>query len=59
MGDKTMEEIMKKFFRKGEVGDWKNHLRGRVLEEFDSWTEKNLEGTDINLTFQLQASPGQ
>jgi hypothetical protein len=30
---------MKKFFRKGEVGDWKNHLHGEVLKQFDEWSK--------------------
>ena len=34
------------FFRKGTIGDWKNHdLDG---EKFDAWIEENLKGTDID-----------
>ena len=55
MGNQAMEEVMKKFFRKGVVGDWKQHLRGQDLEEFDSWITRNAEGSGIELTFQLDS----
>jgi hypothetical protein len=50
-GNPEMEQIMLKFFRKGEVGDWKNHLDEKDMEEWDSWIEANLKGSDIKLTF--------
>ncbi len=43
---------MTKFFRKGEVGDWKNYFTGEKLEEWDEWIQKNLEGTDIKIAFE-------
>ena len=51
-GNPEMEKVMQKFFRKGEVGDWKNHLTGNDLEEWDSWIEANIKGIDIKLTFE-------
>ena len=51
-GNPEMEKVMQKFFRKGEVGDWKNHLAGNDLEEWDSWIEANIKGTDIKLKFE-------
>jgi hypothetical protein len=43
---------MKRFFRKGQVGDWKNYFEGQKLEEWNGWIAKNLEGTDIKITFE-------
>jgi len=40
------------FFRKGQVGDWKNHFQGDKLQKWDSWIAKNLEGTDIEMNFE-------
>ena len=40
------------FFRKGEVGDWKNFFEGENLENWDKWIAKNLEGSDIQFNFQ-------
>eukprot|EP00095_Tigriopus_kingsejongensis_P010107 snap_masked-scaffold152_size304267-processed-gene-1.5 protein:Tk10107 transcript:snap_masked-scaffold152_size304267-processed-gene-1.5-mRNA-1 annotation:"hypothetical protein DAPPUDRAFT_49070" len=37
------------FFRKGQVGDWKNYFEGEKLVEWDQWIQKSLEGTDIEL----------
>ncbi len=45
-------QAMTRFFRKGEVGDWKNYFTGEKLKEWDEWIEKNLEGTDIKITFE-------
>ncbi|XP_071550622.1 sulfotransferase 1A1-like [Panulirus ornatus] len=30
------------FFRKGEVGDWKERLSAEMVEEIDQWIQKNL-----------------
>ena len=43
---------MDKFFRKGEVGDWKNYFQGEKLKEWDEWIAKNLEGSGIRFNFQ-------
>jgi hypothetical protein len=43
---------MTKFFRKGEVGDWKNYFCGEKLEEWDQWIKTHLDGTDIKITFE-------
>eukprot|EP00095_Tigriopus_kingsejongensis_P004143 maker-scaffold703_size109190-snap-gene-0.16 protein:Tk04143 transcript:maker-scaffold703_size109190-snap-gene-0.16-mRNA-1 annotation:"sulfotransferase 1a1-like" len=38
-----------KFFRKGQVGDWKNYFQGEKLVEWDQWIKDNLAASDIVL----------
>uniref|UniRef100_A0A2P2LLW4 Sulfotransferase n=1 Tax=Rhizophora mucronata TaxID=61149 RepID=A0A2P2LLW4_RHIMU len=40
------------YFRKGEVGDWKNHLTPQMIECLDRVTEQKFAGS--GLTFQRQ-----
>ena len=47
-----MSKKMAQFFRKGVIGDWKNHFAGEKLEEWDAWIQRNLEGTDIKMVFE-------
>ncbi|KAJ8968176.1 hypothetical protein NQ314_002435, partial [Rhamnusium bicolor] len=35
------------FMRKGEVGDWKNHMSREMSNRFDEWIEKNNVGTGL------------
>ena len=42
-----------KFMRKGETGDWKNHLSAEQLERIVQWEEKYLSGTDLKFVYQL------
>ena len=42
-----------KFMRKGETGDWKNHLSATQLERIVKWEEKHLSGTDLEFVYQL------
>ena len=40
----------KKFFRKGQIGDWKNHFTESELEKWDLWiqnNQNNLEGLEF------------
>ncbi|XP_037089359.1 sulfotransferase family cytosolic 1B member 1-like [Pollicipes pollicipes] len=41
------------FMRKGQTGDWKNHLSDETSQEMDRWMEENLHGT--GLTFVAEA----
>jgi len=41
-----------KFYRKGEVGDWKNYFEGEKLEKWNTWIARNLEATDIDFHFE-------
>ncbi|KAH1092132.1 hypothetical protein J1N35_019389 [Gossypium stocksii] len=36
------------FFRKGEVGDWINHLSPEMVEKLNQITEQKLQGTGFN-----------
>ena len=40
------------FFRKGEVGDWKNHLKEEKLKEWDAWVANGLDGYNIKFKFE-------
>ena len=50
--DKEMSKTMQQFFRKVQIGDWKNYFSGEKLEEWDAWISQNLEGTDIKMVFE-------
>ena len=48
-----MESSVGKFMRKGETGDWKNHLSDDQLQRIIQWERKNLEGTDLEFEYEL------
>ena len=50
--DSAMSKSMDHFFRKGEIGDWKNYFSGEKLDEWDTWINQNLEGTNIKMVFE-------
>ena len=41
------------FMRKGETGDWRNHLTEIQLEKMTSWENTQLEGSDLKFTYEL------
>ena len=41
------------FMRKGETGDWRNHLTEKQLERMMSWEKKQLAGSDLQFTYVL------
>ena len=40
---------MKKFVRKGQVGDWKNYFTEENCQIWDDWIKRNLHDTNIIL----------
>ena len=42
-----------KFMRKGETGDWKNHLSEEQVRRIQLWEEKYLEGSDLKFVYEL------
>ena len=42
------------FMRKGQTGDWRNHLTDDQLQRMICWEKKNLEGSDLEFVFHLQ-----
>ena len=43
------------YFRKGEVGDWKNHLTLEMATRLDQITEQKLNGSGLTLHFSSNA----
>ena len=41
------------FMRKGETGDWKNHLSAEQVRRISEWEKKHLEGTDLEFVYEL------
>ncbi len=41
--------IYRRFFRRGEVGDWRNddYFCAEALDRWDAWIADNVRGTDI------------
>ncbi|XP_071171129.1 sulfotransferase 1C2-like [Mytilus edulis] len=42
-----------KLYRKGAVGDWKNHFTVAQNEQFEDLLEKKMNGEDVNYTYEL------
>lgn len=47
MGKNYFQKMGYHFIRKGEVGDWRNHMSEEMSKRFDEWIEKNTHGTDL------------
>merc|ERR1712215_67790 len=41
------------FMRKGETGDWKNHLTETQLKVMEVWEKEQLAGTDLQFAYNL------
>jgi len=59
--DDVLETIRKKvkgiekasFMRKGEVGDWENHLTKEQVERMQQWEERELSGSDFTFEYKI------
>ncbi|KAL9237879.1 hypothetical protein vseg_012376 [Gypsophila vaccaria] len=51
----VMNEFFEKksYFRKGEVGDWKNHFSAATVEKIKKLMDEKLEGTGITFKFAI------
>jgi len=45
----TENSVYQKFFRKGQVGDWTNHLKPDTVELLDKYISDQLEGSGVEL----------
>ena len=41
------------FMRKGETGDWRNHLNTAQLVRIEEWEQRGLRGTDLSFVYDL------
>ncbi|CAI9775184.1 unnamed protein product [Fraxinus pennsylvanica] len=48
-GKLSSGEENKAFFRRGEVGDWKNHLPAEMAQKLDQITEQKFSGSGLEL----------
>ena len=44
------------FMRKGETGDWRNHLSLAQLARMEEWEQRGLRGTDLTFVYDLKYS---
>lgn len=47
-GPHIFQDTELRFIRKGEVGDWKNHMTPEMTAKFDAWIEENIRGTGLS-----------
>jgi len=47
------EEVTSSFMRKGETGDWRNHLTDDQVERMNNWEKDQLAGSGLQFTYQL------
>ncbi|KAK7020156.1 hypothetical protein SK128_022302 [Halocaridina rubra] len=51
-GGRVFKECLGDFYRKGEVGDWKNLATDDLDERMDAWIAQNSAGLDIEFRYQ-------
>lgn len=43
----------KRFMRKGQTGDWKNHFTPEMDEKMSAWMKREMEGTDLSFVLEI------
>ena len=46
------QKAMVEFFRKGQIGDWKNYLDEKNNEKWNKWMQENIQGIEVNFKFE-------
>lgn len=46
------ENSKTKFIRKGQIGDWRNHMDNAMSDRFDQWTEAALTGSGLKFIYE-------
>lgn len=41
------------FMRKGEAGDWRNHMTEEQITKIEEWEKKKLQGSDLTFVYDL------
>lgn len=53
IGEKsTVEKIKESMYRKGEIGDWKNHFTVAMNEHFDAVYKEEMKDSNIKIQFE-------
>lgn len=51
INERSEQERERNFFRKGEIGDWRNHFSDEQSAQFDALYKEKLDG--LGLTFDF------
>ncbi len=52
-GSEGGKEFFAKFFRKGQVGDWKTRFTPELLTDYEEWIDANAKKIkDVKITYQ-------
>ncbi|EDV43309.1 uncharacterized protein Dana_GF16584 [Drosophila ananassae] len=50
--EKLIPESSSKFIRKGQIGDWRNHMGNEMSERFDEWSERHIRGAGLRFDYE-------
>ena len=53
-GIPEMNRMMVRFFRKGEVGDWKNYIDGEKEDRWNAGIDRHLAGTGTSISYEIK-----